>query len=496
MDEEIDQINADLLRLIDSYQAMLLSHRRFGQFDAIQNQQIIQKYVHLFKNGTISTLDEAIYRKKTRGEDYYSLHLMKELIMEYRTLFLMYIDVFAIQTRKLSMRIKNPSGGRVSAKEFLSLMFNPQTPHRDQLMINYESALDRLNPAYYKLINRFQQYAQEQHFESYMHMVDQSQFCNYQGLKSTCDIQLQLTKKPYFTSLTEMAKLLHVPLKKLSLLHMWDLFAGRSLPKINISGTTIVTLFDQTCHELGFTFKQNPKIDLDFQKRSQKSINAYCAIPTGDTNQKTVMVVYPLTSITTLATFFHEGGHAIHFTSIDESLPPIFRCIGDFATAETMAMLFEHLLTKARFLEDRLGLSSQDAQTMASFYKFLELYKFRKQCLNYLYLYDLLTDGFQLTLTQFEKYQYEIETRFHTLFGFERRCHDFLYSMDEKPLMVAHYIRAHLAVNKMVSILEENFGYRWWDQLAAGEMIRSRWMNYGFSIPFHELCRSLDASNG
>ena len=94
-----------------------------------------------------------------------------------------------------------------------------------------------------------------------------------------------------------------------------------------------------------------------------------------------------------------------------------------------------------------------------------------------------------MTPTQFEKIFFETEQQFKHDYGFERKCHDFLGSIEEKTFMTAHFLRADHASTQIESKLRTKFGSRWWGNKDAGQFLQENYLSYGFSRPFDQLVR-------
>ncbi len=54
--------------------------------------------------------------------------------------------------------------------------------------------------------------------------------------------------------------------------------------------------------------------------------------------------------------FFHEAGHATHFSRISPDVPWAQRCLGDTDITESYAFLFNYLPDNPRWLRDVLGM--------------------------------------------------------------------------------------------------------------------------------------------
>ena len=70
--------------------------------------------------------------------------------------------------------------------------------------------------------------------------------------------------------------------------------------------------------------------------------------------QRVVLVIQPIGGVDDWRALFHEAGHTEHFAHTRADLPVEERRLGDFAVTEGWAMLLEHLVQDAQWLNRRL----------------------------------------------------------------------------------------------------------------------------------------------
>ena len=99
----------------------------------------------------------------------------------------------------------------------------------------------------------------------------------------------------------------------------------------------------------------HPNVALDVERRPRKSPRAFCAPVRVPADVR--LVLPPVGGAEDYEILFHEGGHALHYGSVDAGLPFERRCLGDNAVTESFAFLLEHVTEDAGWLTEALGLA-------------------------------------------------------------------------------------------------------------------------------------------
>ncbi len=486
----LDMLSYNCLEVIAEYQKIFLDYKRYGQFDIQKAKLIITRYQHVFTEHTIQYIMDYLKSPHLTESERYKWVIIRDLILEYTTLFLLFEDVFNIQFKRQMMRIKIRGSKSISVNKALQLMFQENNPDSKLLHESYARQMDKLNPLYLKILNKYQTNAQMYGYDSFLKMMGDNQQFNIDQLLRDAREYLDNTASLYQTQLDAISRpYLHKSWDEVTYKDMWKLFSGFWLPKKPITGEQMIILFDKTCASLGFIFQDNELIDIDLESRENKVGQAFCGFPCGSQNQKIVIIVHPMSYFGDLVSFYHAGGLAVQLSNIDPSLNPLFRSTGDFSISETLAFLFKKLLHNSAYLQQALGYSPEIADKLADFFSFLFLYRQRKINSQFIFLYRLFENSWQLTPDQFEKIIFDTEQQFKQDYGFERKCHDFLSSIEEKPFMAAHFLRADQASDQIEAKLSRKFGSRWWCNLEAGEFLRENYLVYGYSRPFDQLLR-------
>lgn len=488
----LDILSHNFLELLGEYQKIILDHKRFGKFDLQQAKYMITRYEHIFSPHTLNFINDYIQSSEISDLEKNKWLLTRDLILEYKTQFLLFEDVFSIQYKKHMMRVKIDEKHSVPVSKALQMIYDQNNPNSQDIMQSYIRKMDKLNPFYLKIINKYQTQAQLYGYTSFLDLMKDNHHMDLDRIYSETKEYLKSSFIQYQDKLTALSRqYLNKEWNNVTYADMWKLFSGFWLPLQPIKGENMVSLFNKTCSHLGYKFKNNSYIEIDLESRNDKIGNSYCGFPCGDKNQKVVLVVYPYSHHNDLSAFYHEGGHAVHLSNISPSLHPLFRAIGDFSVSETPAYLFQKLLHKSEYIEENMGYSSEIAQKFAQFYSFIHLYKQRKLCSQFIFLYRIFRNSWQLTPTQFEKVFYETEQQYMLDFGFERKCYDFVHMVEEKPFIAAHYLRAEKASTKMESTLCLKFGLKWWNSENAGKFLQERYFSHGFSMPLETLIQNI-----
>ena len=101
--------------------------------------------------------------------------------------------------------------------------------------------------------------------------------------------------------------------------------------------------------EMGIDPLANGRAMYDLAERPGKRSRAFCApvrIP-----HEVYLVLLPYGGATDYRTLLHELGHTLHFSYMRDDLPFEFRWLGDNSITEGYAMLFDHLLHDAGWLQ-------------------------------------------------------------------------------------------------------------------------------------------------
>ncbi len=109
--------------------------------------------------------------------------------------------------------------------------------------------------------------------------------------------------------------------------------------------------------EMGLDAEAGGRIRYDTEPRERKRPRAFCApvrVP-----EEVYLVIRPFGGAGDWSTFWHELGHALHFSHAAAALPFEHRWLGDNSVTEGFAMLFEHQVAARPWLRRYTGLRGE-----------------------------------------------------------------------------------------------------------------------------------------
>ena len=150
-------------------------------------------------------------------------------------------------------------------------------------------------------------------------------------------------------------------------------------------GDRMLPALEATLADLGVDLHAQENVELDVEQREKKTPRAFCSpieVP-----QRVVLVIQPIGGVDDWRALFHEAGHTEHFAHTRADLPVEERRLGDFAVTEGWAMLMEHLVQDAAWLNRRLDVP-RPSEFVAESATGL-LYLVRRYCAKLLYELEL-----------------------------------------------------------------------------------------------------------
>jgi hypothetical protein len=245
----------------------------------------------------------------------------------------------------------------------------------------------------------------------------------------------------------------------------------------------LLPTFEQTLAGLGLDSGAPGKVILDAEPRPKKSPRAFCApvrVP-----DEVYLVITRIGGREDYETLLHEAGHAEHYSHVDRSLPFEHRYLGDNSVTEGFAFLLQHLAADPAWLERRLGIADPGPvveQARASKLVFL-----RRYCAKLAYELDLHGEG------PIEGLDAVYARRLSEAVHVDWPRASWLSDVDAF-FYVASYLRAWALETHVRAELRKRFGELWFEQPAAGEMLRALW-SAGQREPADELLAQLTGAD-
>jgi hypothetical protein len=236
---------------------------------------------------------------------------------------------------------------------------------------------------------------------------------------------------------------------------------------------------------MGIPLDSTPGLALDTEPRPGKSPRAFCApvrVP-----DEVHLVIKPTGGHEDYRAFFHESGHAEHFSHVDAQLPFAFRYLGDDAVTETFAFLFEHLTHSPRWLVDVLRVPIREAEKYRRFALFNKLWLLRRYTAKLDYELILREEGPEGTDAAYREI---LGDAIFLPIPAER----YLADVDDG-FYVAAYLRAWAFERQLENYLLERFGEGWYESRDGGIFLQSMW-SIGMRDPVDELARTRIGAKG
>lgn len=229
-------------------------------------------------------------------------------------------------------------------------------------------------------------------------------------------------------------------------------------------GDRMLPALEATLADLGVDLRAQKNVELDVEQREHKTPRAFCApieVP-----QRVVLVIQPIGGVDDWRALFHEAGHTEHFAHTRADLPVEERRLGDYAVTEGWAMLMEHLVQDAAWLNRRLDVP-RPAEFVAESATGL-LYLVRRYCAKVLYELELHQAPDPVPLRP--RY---VEILADAL-KIEPSPTDYLADVDAG-FYCTEYVRAWAFEAQLKGFFREKFGSTWFTRRDAGSLLRELW---------------------
>ena len=212
--------------------------------------------------------------------------------------------------------------------------------------------------------------------------------------------------------------------------------------------------------EMGIDPEAQGRIILDTGDRTGKRARAFCSpvrVP-----DEVYLVLRPHGGQTDWNTFLHELGHALHYAYMRPDLPLEFRFMGDNSVTEGFAMLFDHLMQDAGWLQRYAQLDKKTTPAFLRGAGLEELHFLRRYCAKLVYETELY--GGALSWESLPDLYVDQLT---SATGFQYARADAFVDVDPR-FYAARYLRAWQLQALLTETLVERFNADWWRNPGAG----------------------------
>ncbi len=249
----------------------------------------------------------------------------------------------------------------------------------------------------------------------------------------------------------------------------------------HFSEVDFARLFGPIYEGLGFTLS---RIEVDGEPRAGKHASPVCfAVRVPDE----VYVLYQRTSpVSDYTGYAHEMGHALHFASVNGTLPYMDRYLVPAGVAEIFSILFETLGTTPRFLADEVGLPQGAIEDLRRRERFMDLYFLTFYGANSMFKLRYWTEHLDM-----EAADALYADLYRTYVGLEMpgrywQTHHVVALYD---VYAPSYLLAKVRTAELRRLLEERFSERWWRSAEAGAYLREELMGPGRRIALESFSR-------
>jgi len=247
-------------------------------------------------------------------------------------------------------------------------------------------------------------------------------------------------------------------------------------------GDKMLPALEATLADLGVDLYGQKNVELDVEQREKKAPRAFCSpieVP-----QRVVLVIQPIGGVDDWRALFHEAGHTEHYAHTNAELSVEDRRLGDSAVTEGWAMLMEHLVQDAAWLNRRLDVPRPHEFVAESATGLL--YLVRRYCAKLLYELELHEADDPTTVRK--RY---VEILADAL-KIEPSDTDYLGDVDAG-FYVTEYVRAWAFEAQLKRFFREKFGSTWFARRDAGSLLRELWSE-GQRLNADELLKELTSA--
>jgi hypothetical protein len=216
--------------------------------------------------------------------------------------------------------------------------------------------------------------------------------------------------------------------------------------------------------DLGVDLRAQQNVELDIEDRPNKTPRAFC-VPI-EIPSRVILVMKPTGGPDDWNALFHEAGHTEHYAHTSPSLTVEEKRLGDNAVTEGWAMLIEHLVIDAAWLERRLDFPRPREYAAEGAVQLL--WMLRRYCAKLLYELELHTAA---DVTALRPRYVELLSDALKVTPSDT---DYLDDVDNG-FYASQYLRAWALEAQLRSYLRERFGTAWFTRRDAGSLLRELW---------------------
>jgi len=434
-----------------------------GRKEEFDTTSIYDRYSHLFSDRTLpGQLSGALSEATDEG--------FEKVLRLFRFTATTYISY---HTRELADNITTREssetllfqGSSVPFRNSAVLLANESDPKaRRELEDARLDFIRRLNLEYVALLKESHELSRGLGYKNYAAMFEELKGFDFNGLATEMSAFLEATETTYNRIFSEYVEnLLGMPANEVARCDLPHLFRASSFDDCFPADGAFGALND-TLERLGLELKKQKNIIVDDEPRPSKSPRAFCAcvrIP-----DEIYLVISPQGGLDDYRSLLHEAGHAEHFGHTRPDLSPIYQRLGDAATSECYAFLFDNLVMNRSWLENVAGLEPARAGDVVRFSAFHKLYMLRRFAAKFVY---------ELELHRGVEHPEDVYSRLLSRATGVPWPAEYYLSDTDEGFYCADYIRAWIAEVQVRQSLVDTYGPDWYACLPAGRELKKNW---------------------
>lgn len=340
-----------------------------------------------------------------------------------------------------------------------------------------------INPHRKERLLRLHQEVQALGFDGYVHLYRDLLGVDFDDLSSNLDLFLEGTEECYGSQLHDLLERMGVPPEEATPADLQYLLRGKEYDRY-FSSRGMVPALARTSQAMGLGRGDDFPFALDLEPRPRKSPRAFCApvrIP-----EEVYLVIKPQGGREDWEAFFHEAGHAEHFSHIDARLPFPLRVLGDNDLIEVYSFHMQYRLTEPSFLRDIVGMPSDEIQPYLRLARFGKLFLLRRYVAKLRYELTLHRQGP-------EEAPQAYRDTLGSILGIRIAPERYLEDVDDG-FYSAQYLRAWMFEAMLREFLRHELGERWWANPDSGDLLY-QWWRRGQSKPLDDLLPEIGAEH-
>lgn len=435
-----------------------------GQKVTFPNKEIYDRYSDLFSLDVISSLKK----------------LLSEITEHYQTNRKTFNQLISFASNGyLSLKVKSLDQEIQMAENRLSIFWKEQKvpinnvnyllvnefngQKRKEIYSKKLSSLNTLDSLRGERIEKIHEFTKELGYENYLQMSSELNQVDYLKLNFSLQRFLSDTEKLYQVNLKQYLSVnLRLPIELASSADILT-FTQRENFSFLFPAKKLLLAYQETLLQLGIRSSSQNNIFLDKEIRPTKHFGTFCLpiiIP-----DEIKIVFQPNSGVKEYELFFQAVGKSNHFAFTNKKLSTEFKYIGDNSLTESYGFLFRHLISEPLWLEQMLD--ERESKELQTANLLTRLYLIRRLAAKLNYEIELHSKGLS-NLARF--YSEEISNAT----CFQASSSEYLIDYSDS-FYTANYLRGLLFEAMFRDYLKTHFGYKWWQNCKAGNLLKDMW---------------------